>query len=202
MAGGADRGSPTTSSSSPATRRSAALERRTASRQPSTSSRARAAASGAGAPRATAPRRPRRTRCSGGLWTASRAVGARPVGRARSSSGTPALPGRATGPGPRGPRPGRVRPAPAGRDPRGTLTAPAWTPLFTRAAAVVTDVGSAAAHASIIAREYGIPAVVGCVDATARLQTGCASRSTAAPGTSSSPKPFGPFGRHRRPAIV
>jgi pyruvate,water dikinase len=52
------------------------------------------------------------------------------------------------------------------------LTAPGWTPLFTRAAAVVTDVGSAAAHAAIIAREYGIPAVVGCVDATARLRTG------------------------------
>ena len=53
-----------------------------------------------------------------------------------------------------------------------SLTAPAWTPLFTRAAAVVTDVGSPAAHASIIAREYGIPAVVGCGDATARLKTG------------------------------
>ncbi len=52
------------------------------------------------------------------------------------------------------------------------LTAPGWTPLFTRAAAVVTDVGSAAAHASIIAREYGIPAVVGCGDATSRLRTG------------------------------
>ena len=52
------------------------------------------------------------------------------------------------------------------------LTAPAWTPLFARAAAVVTDVGSAAAHASIIAREYGIPAVVGFGDATARLHTG------------------------------
>ena len=52
------------------------------------------------------------------------------------------------------------------------LTAPAWTPLFTRAAAVVTDVGSAASHASIIAREYGIPAVVGCSDATSRLRTG------------------------------
>ena len=52
------------------------------------------------------------------------------------------------------------------------LTAPAWTPLFTRAAAVVTDVGSPASHASIIAREYGIPAIVGCGDATARLRTG------------------------------
>ncbi len=52
------------------------------------------------------------------------------------------------------------------------LTAPAWTPLFARAAAVVTDIGSGAAHASIIAREYGIPAVVGCGDATTRLRTG------------------------------
>jgi pyruvate,water dikinase len=52
------------------------------------------------------------------------------------------------------------------------ITAPAWTPLFELAAAVVTDVGSVAAHASIIAREYGIPAVVGCGDATARLHTG------------------------------
>lgn len=52
------------------------------------------------------------------------------------------------------------------------MTAPAWTPLFSRAVAVVTDVGSAASHASIIAREYGIPAVVGCGDATARLRTG------------------------------
>jgi pyruvate,water dikinase len=52
------------------------------------------------------------------------------------------------------------------------MTAPAWTPLFRTAAAVVTDVGSPAAHASIIAREYGIPAVVGCGDATARLRDG------------------------------
>jgi pyruvate,water dikinase len=87
-------------------------------------------------------------------------------------SGTPASPGRATGTVRviRGPQDfdeleaGEVLVAP--------LTAPAWTPLFHRAAAVVTDVGSAAAHASIIAREYGIPAVVGCGDATARLHTG------------------------------
>ena len=52
------------------------------------------------------------------------------------------------------------------------LTAPAWTPLFDLACAVVTDVGSAASHASVIAREYGIPAVVGCGDATTRLRTG------------------------------
>lgn len=51
-------------------------------------------------------------------------------------------------------------------------TAPAWTPLFARAAAVVTDGGTLAAHASLVAREYGIPAVVGTGDATARLHDG------------------------------
>ena len=51
-------------------------------------------------------------------------------------------------------------------------TAPAWTPLFARAAAVVTDGGTLAAHASLVAREYGIPAVVGAGDATQRLHTG------------------------------
>jgi pyruvate,water dikinase len=87
-------------------------------------------------------------------------------------SGSPASPGRASGLVRviRSPdefdqlKPGEILVAP--------LTAPAWTPLFSKAAAVVTDVGSAAAHASIIAREYGIPAVVGCGDATARLRTG------------------------------
>ena len=52
------------------------------------------------------------------------------------------------------------------------MTAPAWTPLFARAAALVTDVGSVASHAALVAREYGIPAVVGTGDATARLRTG------------------------------
>lgn len=47
-----------------------------------------------------------------------------------------------------------------------------WTPLFPRAAAVVTDVGMPLAHAAIVARELGIPAVVGCSNATTRLQTG------------------------------
>jgi phosphohistidine swiveling domain-containing protein len=51
-------------------------------------------------------------------------------------------------------------------------TAPAWTPLFARAAAVVTDGGTLAAHASLVAREYGIPAVVGTGDATHRLRPG------------------------------
>lgn len=51
-------------------------------------------------------------------------------------------------------------------------TAPAWTPLFTDAAAVVTDTGNLAAHASLVAREYGIPAVVGTGNATRLLGTG------------------------------
>jgi pyruvate,water dikinase len=51
-------------------------------------------------------------------------------------------------------------------------TSPAWTPLFARAAAVVTDGGTLAAHASLVAREYGIPAVVGTSDATSRLRNG------------------------------
>jgi pyruvate,water dikinase len=100
-----------------------------------------------------------------------RLVGAVPSDSALVS-GTPASPGRAAGAVRviRGPhefdelQPGEILVAP--------LTAPAWTPLFIRAAAVVTDVGSLASHASIIAREYGIPAVVGCGDATARLRTG------------------------------
>jgi pyruvate,water dikinase len=47
-----------------------------------------------------------------------------------------------------------------------------WTLLFPRAAAVVTDVGAPLSHAAIVARELGIPAVVGCGDAIARLKTG------------------------------
>jgi pyruvate,water dikinase len=51
-------------------------------------------------------------------------------------------------------------------------TAPAWTPLFAHAVAVVTDSGTLAAHASLVAREYGIPAVVATGDATTRLADG------------------------------
>jgi phosphohistidine swiveling domain-containing protein len=47
-----------------------------------------------------------------------------------------------------------------------------WTPLFPRAAAVVTDVGAPLSHAAIVARELGIPAVVGCGSATTRLGNG------------------------------
>jgi pyruvate,water dikinase len=52
------------------------------------------------------------------------------------------------------------------------LTNIGWTPLFPRAGGVVTDLGAPLSHAAIVARELGIPAVVGCGDATARLRTG------------------------------
>jgi phosphohistidine swiveling domain-containing protein len=51
-------------------------------------------------------------------------------------------------------------------------TDPAWTPLFLAAAGLVTEVGGLMTHGSVVAREYGIPAVVGVRDATTRLRTG------------------------------
>lgn len=51
-------------------------------------------------------------------------------------------------------------------------TSPAWTPLFTRAAAVVADNGGLASHAAIVAREYGIPAVMGTGNGTSTLIDG------------------------------
>ena len=47
-----------------------------------------------------------------------------------------------------------------------------WTMLFPRAAAVITDVGAPLSHAAIVARELGIPAVVGCGNAMQQLKTG------------------------------
>jgi rifampicin phosphotransferase len=74
-------------------------------------------------------------------------------------------------------------------------TAPAWTPLFARAAGVVTDSGSLAAHASLVAREYGIPAVVATGDATIRLHPGQrvtvdGSAGTVTPHATPSPTPI------------
>jgi pyruvate,water dikinase len=53
-----------------------------------------------------------------------------------------------------------------------TMTNIGWTPLFPKAAAIVTDLGAPLSHAAIVARELGIPAVVGCGMATAVLKTG------------------------------
>lgn len=52
------------------------------------------------------------------------------------------------------------------------MTTPAWTPLFAMASGVVTDVGGPLSHSSIVAREYGIPAVLGTGVATQRLKSG------------------------------
>lgn len=52
------------------------------------------------------------------------------------------------------------------------ITTPAWTSLFAMASAVVTDVGGPLSHSSIVAREYGIPAVLGTGVATQRLVSG------------------------------
>jgi pyruvate,water dikinase len=52
------------------------------------------------------------------------------------------------------------------------ITTPAWTPLFAMAAGVVTDIGGPLSHSSIVAREYGIPAVLGTGVATKRIHSG------------------------------
>lgn len=51
-------------------------------------------------------------------------------------------------------------------------TQPAWTPLFAIAAAVVTDTGGILSHAAVVAREYGIPAVLGTGTVTRTLHDG------------------------------
>ncbi len=87
-------------------------------------------------------------------------------------TGIPASGGRATGP---------VRaihePADFGRLRSGDVlvcpyTNPSWTPLFQRAAAVVVDTGGIGSHAAIVAREYGIPAVMASATGTAALADG------------------------------
>ncbi len=85
--------------------------------------------------------------------------------------GTPASPGIARGVAhvmltPAGARlePGEVLVAPA--------TDPGWTPLFLTASALVMEMGGMMSHGAVVAREYGIPAVVGVPDATTRIVTG------------------------------
>jgi len=64
-----------------------------------------------------------------------------------------------------------------------TITNIGWTPLFPRLAAIVTDVGASLSHAAIVAREMGIPAVVGCGNATMLLKTGDHVRVDGSAGT-------------------
>jgi pyruvate,water dikinase len=95
-----------------------------------------------------------------------------PVGKDVLLSGTSGSPGRARGP---------VRivrdisefgKLQAGDVLVAPVTNPAWTPLFQRAAAVVVDTGGSASHAAIVAREYGVPAVMGTINGTRVLTDG------------------------------
>jgi len=98
----------------------------------------------------------------------------------RVLQGTPASPGRVTASArvildPHQARlaPGEILVAPS--------TDPGWTPLFLQAAGLVMEVGGAMAHGAIVAREYGLPAVVGVAGATEHIRTG--SRLTLDGGT-------------------
>jgi rifampicin phosphotransferase len=103
--------------------------------------------------------------------------------RGNSLKGVPASPGQVTAPacilhGSQDfaqMRPGNVLVA-------GTTT-PAWTPLFAMASAIVTDIGGPLSHGSIVAREYGIPAVMGTGSATRRIRDGQTIRVDGSAGT-------------------
>ena len=99
------------------------------------------------------------------------------IGRASGSEegtlrGAPASPGRATGLARIVRSAGEFDKLREGEVLVCPVITPAWTVLFTRAAALVTDTGSAASHSSIVAREFAIPAVVGTADATSRIRDG------------------------------
>ena len=95
-------------------------------------------------------------------------IGAAPEG---ALQGTPASPGIATGAArvildPEGARlePGEILVAPS--------TDPGWTPLFLTAGGLVMEMGGMMSHGAVVAREYGIPAVVGVPEATGRIASG------------------------------
>ena len=86
-------------------------------------------------------------------------------------NGSPVSPGSATGkvrvvfnPTGAGLLPGEILVCPG--------TDPSWTPLFLTASGLVMEVGGMMTHGAVVAREYGIPAIVGVDQATTRLQTG------------------------------
>lgn len=82
-----------------------------------------------------------------------------------------------------------------------SITTPAWTTLFARAGAVVTDVGGPLSHSSIVAREYGIPAVLGTNVATRRIPDGARVRVDGEAGTVTLlDEPGGDAAAGRRPA--
>ena len=63
------------------------------------------------------------------------------------------------------------------------VTSPSWTPVFGKIGAAVSDIGGTMSHAAIVSREYGVPAVVGTADATARIKTGDRLRVDGTAGT-------------------
>ena len=67
-------------------------------------------------------------------------------------------------------------------------TDPAWTPLLRIAAGVVTEIGGVLSHAAIVARELGIPAVLGVPDATTTLHDGSTITVDGAAGTVTTPE--------------
>jgi pyruvate,water dikinase len=52
------------------------------------------------------------------------------------------------------------------------ITNPTWAPIFQKIAGAVSDIGGSMSHAAIVAREFGLPAVVGTGTATARIRDG------------------------------
>ncbi|WP_405145508.1 PEP-utilizing enzyme [Sphaerisporangium sp. NBC_01403] len=102
--------------------------------------------------------------------TEPEAVGAAPPAEG-ALTGTPASPGTVTGTArvvldPVGAHlePGEILVAPS--------TDPGWTPLFLTAGGLVMEMGGANSHGAVVAREYGIPSVVGVAHATSRITTG------------------------------
>ncbi|WP_426225131.1 PEP/pyruvate-binding domain-containing protein [Pseudarthrobacter sp. DSP2-3-2b1] len=110
------------------------------------------------------------------------AAAAPPPAAADSLTGTPASAGTATG---------KVRvimdPVGAHLEPGEILVAPStdpgWTPLFMTAGALVMEMGGVISHGAVVAREYGIPAVVGVADATTMLRDGQSITVDGAAGT-------------------
>ena len=108
----------------------------------------------------------------GAIDMSSRETQKRNVETATTLSGFPVSPGRVTAPASvvLGPEhfgdmaPGSILVCPT--------TSPAWTPLFGQARGLVTDIGGVLAHGSIVAREYGIPAVMGTGNGTRRIRHG------------------------------
>jgi len=62
------------------------------------------------------------------------------------------------------------------------ITSPDWDPVLKKASAIVTDKGGRTSHAAIVARELGVPAVVGCGDATMKIKDGTAITVSCAEG--------------------